>query len=78
MWFWTKRIVLSYNVGTGGVLIIVLGARQVDFFVAGVGTGGTITGCGEYLKKMNKSVQIVAVEPAESAILSGEFHLSVY
>jgi cysteine synthase len=43
----------------------------VDIFVAGVGTGGTITGCGEVLKKNKSSVQIVAVEPADSAVLSG-------
>ena len=46
--------------------------RQVDLFVAGVGTGGTITGTGAYLKSVNPSIEIVAVEPASSAVLSGE------
>lgn len=43
---------------------------RVDIFVAGVGTGGTISGVGEYLKEKNKKVKIVAVEPADSPILS--------
>ncbi|WP_434779493.1 cysteine synthase A [Neisseria sp. Ec49-e6-T10] len=45
---------------------------KVDIFVAGVGTGGTVTGVGEVLKAKKSSVQVVAVEPAASAVLSGE------
>ena len=45
---------------------------RVDIFVAGVGTGGTVSGVGEYLKNRNPNVQVVAVEPAGSPVLSGE------
>ncbi len=43
---------------------------EIDIFVAGVGTGGTITGCGQYLKKKNKNIKTVAVEPESSPYLS--------
>jgi cysteine synthase A len=45
--------------------------HNVDIFVAGVGTGGTLTGCGEVLKQRNKKLKVIAVEPKDSPVLSG-------
>jgi cysteine synthase A len=45
--------------------------HRIDIFIAGVGTGGTITGCGEVLKQHNKNLKVIAVEPKDSPVLSG-------
>jgi len=56
---------------TAREIIDFMGGRRFDAFVAGVGTGGTITGVGEVLRKKFKGIRIVAVEPAASPVLSG-------
>jgi cysteine synthase A len=56
---------------TAKEILAFTGARKIDAFVAGIGTGGTITGVGEVLKKKFKNIKIIAVEPAASPLLSG-------
>jgi cysteine synthase A len=61
----------AHRLGTGPEILSALEGK-VDIFVAGVGTGGTITGVGEALKAQNATAQVIAVEPASSAVLSGQ------
>jgi len=60
----------AHRLGTGPEILKALDDK-VDIFVAGVGTGGTITGVGEAIKATNKDAKVIAVEPAGSAVLSG-------
>jgi cysteine synthase A len=61
----------SHRGTTAQEIIAFFGANKIDAFVAGVGTGGTITGVGEVLKKKFKNIKVFAVEPADSPVLSG-------
>jgi cysteine synthase A len=60
----------AHRLGTGPEILAAL-EDDVDIFVAGVGTGGTITGVGEAIKSVNPKAQVIAVEPASSAVLTG-------
>jgi cysteine synthase A len=62
----------TYILTTGSEIEEAFGGRIPDAFVADVGTGGTITGTGSYLKKLRLDIKIIAVEPDASAVLSGE------
>jgi len=61
----------AHRLGTGPEILDAFDGEAPDVFVAGVGTGGTITGVGEVLKERAPGTQVVAVEPASSAVLSG-------
>ncbi len=61
----------SHRKTTAKEIIAAMGAKKIDAFVAGVGTGGTVTGVGEVLRKKYKNITIIAVEPAASPVLSG-------
>jgi cysteine synthase len=62
---------MAHRRTTAREILAFMGGRRIDAFVAGVGTGGTITGVGEVLRKHAKGVRIYAVEPAASPVLSG-------
>ncbi len=60
-----------HRLTTGPEILCAMSGLSIDGFVAGVGTGGTITGIGEVLKKSNPAIRVAAIEPADSAVLSG-------
>ncbi|HTP66742.1 MAG TPA: cysteine synthase A [Geobacteraceae bacterium] len=60
-----------HRLTTGPEILCAMHGLSIDGFVAGIGTGGTITGIGDVLKKHNPAIHIAAIEPADSAILSG-------
>jgi cysteine synthase A len=63
---------------TGGEIIFQLAGRRVDALVAGVGTGGTLMGVGRRLREQNPDCKVIAVEPAEAAVLSGCTSMAVH
>lgn len=69
--FANKENIIAHDKTTGKE-IVKQTQGKVDIFVAGVGTGGTLMGVGNALKRVNREIKVVAVEPMESAVLSGE------
>ncbi len=63
---------LDHEENTGPEILRQIPGGKVDIFVAGYGTGGTLTGCGRALRKANPAVKVLAMEPSEAAMLAGE------
>lgn len=70
--FENKDNINAHYYGLGKEIIDQIDVKNIDVFVAGVGTGGTLLGVGKALKEINPKIKIVAIEPYESAVLSGE------